>query len=410
MCRRWPFTLALTVASWTMPARGNDVDANRSRAARYEFTPAPIIGGNSDLGIGGGVIASLARVKPGAETYLYRLELASLTMVRSDNGSFAVPYQDHYLLLSIPNMLGRRMKLELRAAYTRETTLKYYGVGNAARIPNSRSLDDPFYEYERTHPSLSAKARMHLVGRMFVDLGVSYTHNWLHVPEDTLLSLDGRAGPPTVRGLVTTFASHGVATFSYGLEVDTREDPVSPARGQFHATRVDLSPGGTASIPERWGRSNTSLRWFVPLGHDGSTLALRVVSDLLFGDPPIYELSRFDDTGALGGPNGVRGVPGQRYHGMIKVFSNLEIRKMLLHFRFLGKDNGLEAAAFLDAGRLWATYARHPELDGTSLGLKFGIGGGPRLVAGKSFVLRGDIAWSPDARPIGAYLAAGHAF
>lgn len=53
---------------------------------------------------------------------------------------------------------------------------------------------------------------------------------------------------------------------------------------------------------------------------------------------------------------------------------------------------------------------RHPELDGTSLGLKVGLGGGLRLVAGKSFVLRADAAWSPDARPVGVYVAAGQAF
>jgi hypothetical protein len=51
-----------------------------------------------------------------------------------------------------------------------------------------------------------------------------------------------------------------------------------------------------------------------------------------------------------------------------------------------------------------------PELDGEGLGLKYGLGGGLRLLGGKTFVLRVDVAWSPDARPISAYLAAGHVF
>ena len=50
------------------------------------------------------------------------------------------------------------------------------------------------------------------------------------------------------------------------------------------------------------------------------------------------------------------------------------------------------------------------ELDGSGLGLKYGVGGGVRLQQGKTFVIRVDVAWSPDARPIGAYLTAGHAF
>jgi hypothetical protein len=51
-----------------------------------------------------------------------------------------------------------------------------------------------------------------------------------------------------------------------------------------------------------------------------------------------------------------------------------------------------------------------PALDGTGLGLKLGVGGGVRVYGGESFVVRGDIAWSPDARPIGGYLAPGEIF
>jgi hypothetical protein len=44
------------------------------------------------------------------------------------------------------------------------------------------------------------------------------------------------------------------------------------------------------------------------------------------------------------------------------------------------------------------------------LGLKVGLGLGARITAGGSFVLRADVAWSKDANPIGAYLAAGQMF
>ena len=103
-------------------------------------------------------------------------------------------------------------------------------------------------------------------------------------------------------------------------------------------------------------------------------------------------------------------MPGQRYHGMVKVFGNAEVRVPLFDFHFLSKTNTLGFAAFCDSGRLWATYERRPDLDGTELGLKLGLGAGPRLSAGKTFVLRFDVAWSPDAEPIGAYLASGHIF
>jgi hypothetical protein len=52
----------------------------------------------------------------------------------------------------------------------------------------------------------------------------------------------------------------------------------------------------------------------------------------------------------------------------------------------------------------------HPDLDGSGLGLKYGTGGGLRLRQGKTFVLRADLAWSPDATPVGGYFTMGEMF
>src|SRR5207248_861942 len=128
------------------------------------------------------------------------------------------------------------------------------------------------------------------------------------------------------------------------------------------------------------------------------------------GDVPFYELSRYDEASALGGANGVRGVPGDRYRGKRKVFGNLEARATLVHFA-LGKSRyALGGAGFLDGGRVWADLTSAPELDGRGLGLKYGAGGGLRVHKGDSFVLRVDLAWSPDARPLAGYFLAGEIF
>ena len=94
----------------------------------------------------------------------------------------------------------------------------------------------------------------------------------------------------------------------------------------------------------------------------------------------------------------------------MKLFSNLELRSHLLDFRSLGKPYVLGMALFTDFGRLWSDLGGHPELDGSGLGLKYGIGGGVRIQQGKTFVIRVDVAWSPDARPLAAYVTAGQAF
>jgi outer membrane protein assembly factor BamA len=129
----------------------------------------------------------------------------------------------------------------------------------------------------------------------------------------------------------------------------------------------------------------------------------------LFGAAPFYELPRYDDV-YFGGAFGVRGVPSQRFWGKAKILSNLELRSELFSFSFWNKRNIFGLTAFFDSGRVWAGYASHPELDGTGLGLKFGTGAGVRLVAGSSFVLRLDVAYSPDAHPYGIYLTSGHTF
>jgi hypothetical protein len=75
-----------------------------------------------------------------------------------------------------------------------------------------------------------------------------------------------------------------------------------------------------------------------------------------------------------------------------------------------GLDCTLGGVLFIDVGRLWSDWTPDPAFDGEGLGLKFGLGGGLRLQQGTAFVVRGDVAWSPDARPIGAYVTAGQIF
>jgi hypothetical protein len=78
--------------------------------------------------------------------------------------------------------------------------------------------------------------------------------------------------------------------------------------------------------------------------------------------------------------------------------------------KILGVQRRLGLVAFVDSGRLWADYASHPDLDGTGLGLKYGLGGGLRIASGKTFMLRFDLAWSPQKPGTSGYLLAGHMF
>jgi hypothetical protein len=403
------FGVAIAVLLLAGAARADGEDEKEDKEEKEEkIVPnaMPFVGGDSDVGFGGGAFAALTRVTPGRKPrYVWRVDAAFLTTFKLPSGGrpFRVPYQDYWATLSLPHLFDDAMRLEVRPSYTLETTQRYYGIGNAAPDTSPEGPNDPndaYYQYGRIHPTLLVRARLRLGGGLFLLVGNSYTRNVLDVHPISKLSRDGVAGPPV----------HGVNFFEYGLELDRRDDDIVTTRGTWHQLKLRLSPGGTTDMPYRYAQLDAIARGYAPLGRR-VVLAGRAVFDAQIGDPPFYELARYEDTFAIGGTNGVRGVPGQRYYGRVKAFGNFETRVRIVDFRAFGKPFTLGTVALLDAGRVWTELGQaHPDLDGTSLGLKWGVGGGLRLVHGTTFVVRAELAWSPDAHPIAGYFAAGDAF
>jgi outer membrane protein assembly factor BamA len=394
-------TLPDAASSGKMPDKGET-----------EFTVVPFVGGNSDMGFGGGYVASLARLEPELEPYLYRLETAgTMTIGRTGTDRVRPQYADVYLLFSFPNIIEDRLGLDIRLSYTLEANLKYYGLGNASSVPEGFGATDSYFEHSRTHPTLRMTWQYRLKP-FAVSWGASYTQNWFEVPEGTLLADEMQSPEPSVRSLLGEAKPHGTPEISLAVALDTRDDQVSPVHGFYIAERLDLVPGTFGAADYRYARLGTSVHAFVPiLPRDRRlVLALRAANDLLFGDSPFYELPRFDDTFAIGGSKGVRGVPAQRYYGKVKALANVELRSELFSARIFGDERRFGLVGFADFGRVWADYQRRPELDGDGLGLKYGVGGGLRMASGETFVLRLDVAWSPDAHPVSGYLLAGHIF
>ena len=93
------------------------------------------------------------------------------------------------------------------------------------------------------------------------------------------------------------------------------------------------APGSPAATPYRYAELHATLRFYQQVVADRLVLAARAVGYLQIGDVPFYELSRYDETSALGGAKGVRGIPKDRYYGKRKLFGNLEARGRLVTFR-----------------------------------------------------------------------------
>ncbi|HVZ74407.1 MAG TPA: BamA/TamA family outer membrane protein [Polyangia bacterium] len=379
--------------------------------SKRELNFVPLIGGNSDVGVGGGVLGDWAQLAPGHPAFKWRLELASITTFKPQNGHLIVPYTDNYLELVVPKAgPGQRLRIDARLSYTDERTMKYSGLGNASPPPPEGD-EIARSEYGRIHPTASLEVRTRVFDSFYVLGGANYTYDALSVGADTILAQDHAMGPPEVRAILGNFDRHGVALLTAEAQIDTRDDEIVTRHGQFHTLRFRASPRVGDALPYGYERLTLTSRIYRTPSDRWLTLAARVVGDALLGDPPFYELARFDETNAIGGVNAVRGVPAQRYYGKVKAFGNLEAISPLWPFHLRNKAYVLGAAVFFDAGRSWTelTHA-HPELDGTGLGLKYGIGGGIRLQEGRTFLLRLDVAWSPDATPIGAYFAAGEIF
>ncbi len=383
----------------------------RETAGRNDFNLVPVAGGSTDVGIGGGYFMGLARRDPGYDPYLWNIESSGFVSFKPrDGGGVLVPYQDIYAKLTVPRFWARSLRLELRPSYTAETTIRYYGLGNASSAAVPAQAPATYLEYGRVHPQVEIDLRWSLADHLVGRTGVRYVQNWIQTTESSRLAYDMRTGSDEVRRLLGGTAAHAVALFWYGLQWDDRDNEASTHEGMFHALIVRLSPGGAGMFPYRYAETTATARVFVPLWKPRVTLAARVVGDVLFGDPPFYELARFNDTYAIGGTTGIRGVPAGRGYGKVKVLGNVELRTELVSFHALGKPLIFGITAFLDGGRVWADTSSQPALDGSGLGLRYGTGGGVRIQSDTSFVMRADLAWSPDATPAGAYVAAGQMF
>jgi|HubBroStandDraft_6_1064221.scaffolds.fasta_scaffold254146_1 hypothetical protein len=394
------------------PANGQGAPAKPgAQGPHRELNIVPIVGGDSDVGVGFGEVSDWAGMAPGYSPYKWRLESEAFITFKEQDGGLIIPFQDYSLLLTLPDLAPKkRLRLDIRGAFTDEATLKYYGIGNASVLPPP-TVNVRDTEYARIHPTLTAEARFALTKAFFLRFGEQYTYNRLTVRPTSTLAADDASASPEVRSILGTFGPHSVDLLEVGVEYDSRDSEIVTRRGMFHAFKARFSPRIDGWLPYGYQQLDADARfYFTPIPRR-LTITWRAVGDALLGNPPFYELARFDETPALGGVNAVRGVPAQRYYGKVKVFENFELRSEILPFTIKKKQLVLAVAAFFDAGRVWTEISHaNPQLDGTGLGLKYGVGGGLRVQEGQTFVVRLDLAWSPDATPIGAYFAAGEIF
>lgn len=432
--------LAVGLLTASAEARKEKKSKGPPKPERIEVGALPALSYDTDLGLGFGLIASVARFSPGYRPYRWRLELLlSANAKRAPGKGIEVPFHDDYLNMDFPGLAGDRLRITARVGFRKFANTGYYGFGNDSAAEEPWTGLDPdenlkayqaarrYHRFDHIYPLLLFNARVKLWDRSSVLqrrriealFGLNTTYNIVRPYPTSKLEHDiaetqtDTPDAKTLGNLLQGTEPHTLMVLSVGALFDTRDHEYTPTRGTFTEVSVRASPG--VQLGMRYAGFTLNSAWFKSLVGEYLSFAVRGVADVIVGDAPFYELTRFGALMPRDGPGGgwsLRGVPRQRYAGKIKLIQNLELRSMFWKFTIKKSRFAVGAVAFLDAARIWADLHR-TELGGENIdggSFKLGTGGGLRVRWGETFLVRFDGAYSPTDKSTGFYVDVGHVF
>ncbi len=135
--------------------------------------------------------------------------------------------------------------------------------------------------------------------------------------------------------------------FQAGLTIDTRNNPVQPARGVYWNTTL-LGLQGFGHRINHMTQLRTDLTMYLSFSRAARfVLVNRLGGGLTHGNPAFYQLLY------LGGHDNLRGYRTYRFAGDHEVHHNLEVRLKLFDFRSYLFPGSVGLMAFNDLGRVW---------------------------------------------------------
>jgi len=207
--------------------------------------------------------------------------------------------------------------------------IRFYGVGNET----DGSQADSVYRVRQQQVLIAPRVAIPLTPRLRFTVGSSF--KYAHTPSD----------PGTV---LATTSPYGTGDFaqvgaSAGLEFDTRDHTVAPARGVRVSIVGQWHPAVWDAV-HQFGSVSAEASTYVSAGDPPSaTLALRAGAGAVSGTAPFQELIY------VGGGTTVRGYAEQRFAGRRVAYGNTELR--ILAGRLPFGDIGI--LGLVDAGRVW---------------------------------------------------------
>jgi Omp85 superfamily domain len=413
------FAAAVLFSSCPAPALGaeappstvEDVPDDSEDPNRIETAVLPALAASSDIGFSFGAFAQFTRFDQEQDPHAWQLKTQFKMSVKEGPDGAELPTHDHFVDFDRPGLLGGRLRLYGRVGYEKNIIAGWYGLGNASS--DDKGGVDRRFQFRMQKPIVRLKARIHSWHALSTFVGVDFRHTTFGIYDGSKLQEDIAASETGTGERLFGYDDHSLVQLQCGLIWDTRDNETSPLSGSFHEISARGSSGGLTGTDHDYIGFNVSTRNYLALAGEHLVVAVRLTADLLQGDVPFYLLGAtggLNGVNALGSKEGVRGVPSRRYNGKAKVFGNVELRSTFYKFRMFGDRFALGASTFFDTGRVWYDLDTNRELDGTGLGLKYGVGGGPQILWGKALVIRFDAAYSPDADPVGYYIEASRAF
>jgi hypothetical protein len=380
--------------------------------ARYEVAALPLIGGDSDIGFEFGAVGTLSHFSNGTVPYEWNMDLVLAASVKSGPSGAEITQQNYQWNIDVPAVGGGAVRINPQVSYNRTVNQLYFGIGNATSPSPPIGAAARYFEFDDRQARVRDLNRIALGGPIDAMTGVTYRF------EDPGPYPSSKLAQDVAAGKVIGVDPMSLVTLAAGIVYDTRDSEIFPRQGSYH----QIGLRGTLGVPfdagVRYGAAGAMLATYKPIGGP-FILALRGVADLEFGGVPVYDLytgGPFQTYEMPGGSAAIRGVPDGRYSGLVKVFGNAEVRALLVRFRIAGQRFRVGGNVLFDAGRLWADYTFTSPLDGRSVGVKWGAGGGLYLQWGQAAVFRLEVAYSPDAAsenpslPLGIYVEDGVMF
>jgi hypothetical protein len=396
--------------------------AEEQEQSRLRFSGIPALGFGSDIGFGGGLVASMYEDHKDFAPYKMALGLKIFATTKLVNS--------HAIILDRLRVFDLPWRIISRIGFYSTPTQNYCGRSADADCSESRA------QKEGELRGLSGDALKEFSNRYYQNRYMSLYgdifSNWLLWEGFAKLSLMNsyrgnyywhryfaKKGPYEHSLYSHDFKDNPeqegyLSTLEIGLMLDSRDHEYVPTRGYLLESTIRGAAAFTGSSWNFFG-ANLSARFFWPLDKKNKViLASNSIIDAMAGDMPYDAMSRIGgsqslyDLNAFGGQSIGRGVREQLYVGRFKMIEQLELRYNFWSFS-LGRQNfDCVAAAFTDLGLSAWDYNRFAK-DMKNVQLSFGPGF--RVYWNKTFVIRADLGLSHHEKFVPRfYLVVGNVF